>query len=350
MRPHPRICSTLFGALAVAGYVQAGQPPDVVKTDGNANTAMGTSALLDLTVGCCNTGAGNLALTANNSGAGNTAFGAYTLYTNQNGSYNTAAGYSALNSNTGGDSNVAFGVNALLLNNANDNTALGSYALQTATSSENTAIGFQALYSTTTGLDNIAVGHNAGYNLTTGDYNIDIGNHGVAGETETIRIGGQGTQKATYIAGIYGKSVSGNAVMVNSEGQLGVAVSSERFKTDIAPMGSLSNKLQELRPVTFHLKIDPHGNLQYGLIAEQVAQVLPDLVIRDPSGRIDGVRYDELAPMLLNELQTQEKAIAAQVQRAAVQDAKIDQLERQLATLQAGLVKSPTQDGLVAQR
>jgi hypothetical protein len=142
---------------------------------------------------------------------------------------------------------------------------------------------------------------------------------GVAGESAKIRIGNPPYQTATYIAGIYGTAVSGTPVMISSTGQLGVTVSSERFKTAIAPMGSISGKLQHLRPVTFHLKSDPRGALQYGLIAEEVAKVYPELVIRNESGRIDGVRYDELAPMLLNELQQQ----AAQIRDLKQQMAEL---------------------------
>jgi len=133
-----------------------------------------------------------------------------------------------------------------------------------------------------------------------------------------------------------------------------VTVSSERFKTGITPMGVNSEKLQQLRPVTFHLKTDPHGALQYGLIAEEVAKVYPELVIRDQSGRIDGVRYEELAPMLLNEVQKRDAAQAeknaAQDQHIAAQDAKISQLMGQLAEMHAALDKLQAKDELVAQR
>jgi hypothetical protein len=169
--------------------------------------------------------------------------------------------------------------------------------------------------------------------LTTGNNNIDIGNVGVAGESNTIRIGTKGTQKATVIAGIYGTPVNGAAVVVSSTGRLGVTVSSERYKTAITRMGSNSEKLEQLRPVTSHLKTDPHGALQYGLIAEEVAKVYPELVIRDGSGRIDGVRYDEIAPMLLNEVQQLRQKIAAQDQHSAAQDVKISQLMQKLAEM-----------------
>jgi hypothetical protein len=145
--------------------------------------------------------------------------------------------------------------------------------------------------------------------------------------------------------------LSGNAVVVTSSGQLGVAaVSSERFKTAIAPMGTNSEKLQELRPVTFKLKSDATGMRQYGLIAEEVAKVYPELVIRDASGRIDGVRYDELAPMLLNEVQKQQHKNAVQDEHIAVQDSEIRLFKQQLTDMHAALVKLQAKDELVAHR
>ena len=243
---------------------------------------------------------------------------------------------------------------------ANSNTGIGTYALTAnTTGGGNTAAGQGALASNTTGYRNLAMGYQAGFNLTTGSNNIDIGNVGVAAEGNTIRIGA--AQTKTYIAGIYGTPVTGSAVYISSTGQLGVVTSSERFKTAIASMGSNTEKLQRLRPVTFHLKTDPTGALQYGLIAEEVANVYPELVIRDDKGRIDGVRYDELAPMLLNEVQQQaaeirdlkqqqQERIAAQDRHSAAQDAKISQLMGQLAEMYAAIDKLKSKDGFVAQR
>jgi hypothetical protein len=211
------------------------------------------------------------------------------------------------------------------------------------TGNYNTASGTDALFSNTSGSSNIAAGYKAGYNLTTGSNNIDIGTLGVAAESGTIRIGTTSTQTAAYIAGIYGTTVTGSAVYVTSSGQLGILASSERFKTAIAPMGSNSEKLQQLRPVTFQLKTDPGGTVQYGLIAEEVAKVYPELVIRDQNGRIDGVRYEELAPMLLNEAQKQQRKNTAQ-------DARIRDLERQVAEMHAALLKLQPKDERVAQR
>jgi len=213
--------------------------------------------------------------------------------------------------------------------------------------SQNSAIGYGALYSNTYGNYNVGIGYFAGSNLTTGSNNIDINNRGVAGESGVTRIGIQGTQVATYIAGIYSTSVTGNAVVVSSTGQLGVTVSSERFKTAIAPMGSDTAKLEQLRPVSFRLKSDATGSRQYGLIAEEVAKVYPELVIRDENGRIDGVRYDELAPMLLNEMK----------KRNAAQEAEMRDLKSQIAELKAlnqatrlALRKLQSKDDFVAQR
>jgi hypothetical protein len=244
-----------------------------------------------------NTALGSSALFGNESGDNNTASGYEALYANTVGNYNNASGYFALRGNSSGSQNNASGVQALYHNTT------GNY---------NTASGTDALFSNTTGSTDIAEGYKAGYNLTTGSNNIDIGNLGVAAESGTIRIGTTSTQTKTFIAGIYGTSVAGSAVVVSSTGQLGVTVSSERFKTAITPMGAETAKLGRLRPVSFRLKSDATGMRQYDLIAEEVARVYPELVIRDASGRIDGVRYDELAPMLLNVVQKQQQEIAEQ--------------------------------------
>jgi hypothetical protein len=163
----------------------------------------------------------------------------------------------------------------------------------------------------------------------------------VAAESGTIRIGA--AQTVTYIAGISGTPVTGSAVIVSSTGQLGVTVSSERFKTAIAPMGSDTAKLGQLRPVSFKLKSDATGTRQYGLIAEEVAKVYPELVIRNVSGRIDGVRYDELAPMLLNETQQQ----AAETRDLKLQVAELKALNQ---ATQVALRKLQAKDEFVAQR
>ncbi|MGA2189786.1 MAG: tail fiber domain-containing protein, partial [Steroidobacteraceae bacterium] len=272
--------------------------------------------------GSANTAVGNSALNANVSGGNNTATGSNALFMNDSGntgaSGNTADGAGAMNYNTTGSSNTAVGWQAL------QGTPGG------ASGSNNTGIGVNALFQYSSGSNNIAVGYEAGINLTTGSNNIYIGNEGLAADNKSIRIGSGSSQKKTYIAGIYGESVSGSPVYIASNGQLGTVVSSERFKTAIAPMGSDTAKLERLRPVTFKLKSDAAGTRQYGLIAEEVAKVYPELVIRGENGRIDGVRYDELAPMLLNEVQHQQAQL--QQLRAEVQD--MQQLKHQIAELQ----------------
>ncbi|HSY07023.1 MAG TPA: tail fiber domain-containing protein [Steroidobacteraceae bacterium] len=336
---------------------------------GNENTASGYQALYSNSTGNNNTASGAFALFSNTDGVYNTAFGWEALYHNIGGANNTAAGLQALLSNTSGSDNSAYGYTALYKNTTGtQNTASGYQALYSnKTGGANTASGVDALYHNTSGHYNIAEGYKAGFNLTTGSYNIDIGNSttGVAAESGVIRIGTQvptPLQSHTYIAGIYNNtSVSGLTVVVDPNGQLGAVASSERFKTGIAPMESNSTKLEQLRPVTFHLKTDPKGALRYGLIAEEVAKVYPELVIRDDKGRIDGVRYDELAPMLLNEVQQQAAEIrylkqqqlarvATQDQHSAAQDAKISQLMGQLAEVHATLMKLQSKDELVAER
>ena len=334
----------LCGLSMVCGITHATQPPDLVQSDGYGNTAMGTDVLYDLTTGYYyNTGAGYLALYLNQTGQYNTAFGAaallentasyntavgtFALEINGAGAANTAVGYEALGENTAGGDNTAVGYEALLKNTGGIfNVAVGQGALQANQSgSSNTAIGETALLEST-GSGNIAIGEKAGISLTTGNSNIYIGSSG-ANESDTIRIGGS-AQTATYVAGIYGSPVTGSAVFVTSSGQLGVLASSERYKMDIETMTELSPKLAKLRPVTFHYTADPHGMLQYGLIAEEVDKVYPELVIRDEKGSIRGVRYEELAPMLLHEVQKQQQQIDAQ-------DAKIRGLQHQVAKVNA---------------
>jgi Chaperone of endosialidase len=196
----------------------------------------------------------------------------------------------------------------------------------------------------------VAVGYEAGFNLTTGSNNIDIGSQGAAAESGVIRIGTitgtTSTQKATYIAGIYNVTTGGLAVVIDSKGQLGTTSSSARFKTAIMPLGSESAKLQELRPVSFHYKADPRGERRYGLIAEEVAQVYPELVVRNEQGRIDGVRYDELAPLLLNEVQKQ----SAEIRELKERLKSVDEMQLQLTETRALLLRLQSKDDRAPQR
>src|SRR5207302_9066382 len=235
---------------------------------------------------------------------------------NTGGNHNTADGLEALFSNTTGSANTADGLDALFSNTTGSfNTADGHTALRQNTTGEgNTATGFRALVRNTTGNGNIALGNNAGGNLTTGSNNIDIFDRGVAGEANTIRIGKQGTQRTTFIAGISGGTVTGTAVVVDSNGQLGVAPSSQRFKDAINPMAKASEAILALKPVTFRYKkdLDPAGIPQFGLVAEAVEKVNPDVVARDKPGKPYTVRYEAVNAMLLNEFLKARRQIDAQ--------------------------------------
>jgi trimeric autotransporter adhesin len=290
-------------------------------TTGFGNTALGFYALHSDTEGSFNTAAGRNALRFHITGNHNTAIGGAALLLNTNGEGNTATGRAAMGNGTTGNNNTATGWQALFNNAADRNTATGAFALYSnttgfgnaangnvallsnTTGEFNTANGIEALVSNTTGGSNIALGAFAGGDLTTGDFNIDIGNVGVAAEANTIRIGTSGEQTKIFIAGISGAAVAGAAVKVNANGQLGVAPSSERFKAEIKPMDKASEAILALKPVTFRYKkeLDPKGNPQFGLVAEQVAKVSPDLVDRDGKGEIYTVRYEAVNAMLLNE-------------------------------------------------
>jgi hypothetical protein len=305
---------------------------------GERNTADGWGALQMNVVGTKNTATGAVAL-YNNTGNYNTADGYGALYLNQGGSSNTAIGITALLSDTNGSSNTAAGAYALYSSNGNYNTATGAYALYyNIDGSSNTAIGDSALYNVT-GSSNVGVGSLAGADLTSGSNNIDIGSQGAPTDSGITRIGTSGLQEETFISGIVNSKITGSAVYVTAGGQLGVLASSERYKTSIAPIGSTSEKLEQLRPVSFHLKNDPQGEVQYGLIAEEVAKVYPELVIRGESGTIEGVRYDELAPLLLNEFQEQQKRIAAQDATIKAQFAQNDQQGAELREIRAQLTE-----------
>src|SRR5205807_2498645 len=226
-------------------------------TAGSNNTAVGAEALFGNT-GEFNTAVGANALQNNTSADFNTAVGDFALFSNTSGGANTATGLNALLANTGGNNNTGDGVDSLQSNTTgNNNTASGAFALnRNTTGSGNTAQGNTALNKNTTGSNNTALGFLAGQNLTTGSNNIDIGANvpGVAGEANTIRIGKQGTQKSTFIAGIFGTPVTGSTVVVNSTGKLGVVSSSARFKEAIKPMDKASEAILELKPVSFRYK------------------------------------------------------------------------------------------------
>jgi uncharacterized coiled-coil protein SlyX len=303
-------------------------------TTGSRNTATGNSALVINTIGNNNTAYGVSALQSNTTGNKNTANGDSALLNNTTGRNNTANGFDALLNNTTGRNNTANGFSALSNNGTGlSNTANGFQALFHNAGSNNTANGANALANNTTGASNIALGNLAGQSLTTGSNNIDIGNVGVAGESSTIRIGAVGTHAATYIAGIRGVTVAGGvAVIVGSNGQLGTTTSSERFKEAIKPMDKASEAILALKPVTFHYKheLDPEGIPQFGLVAEQVEKVNPDLVARDEKGQAYTVRYEAVNAMLLNEFLKEHRKVEHQ-------ETTITQLKSTVAQQQKGM-------------
>jgi hypothetical protein len=304
----------------------------LVNTTGERNTATGDSAMFSNTIGSGNTATGNAALGFNTTGGQNTATGASALFSNTIGSGNTATGVSALQNNITGASNTAHGYQALFSNTGgSDNIAIGFHALFSSTTNDgNTAIGAQALSSNTTGGFNIALGFNAGVNLTTGDNNIDIGSTGIADESSTIRIGTSVTQTRAFIAGIRGVTTVNAAipVVIDTVGQLGTMSSSRRFKKEIKPMDSASEAILALKPVTFHYKSDNTNRPEFGLIAEEVAEVNPDLVVRDENGEIYTVRYDAVNAMLLNEFLKEHKTVQEQNSKIQQQEATIAQLKK----------------------
>jgi hypothetical protein len=304
--------------------------------DNNGGTFVGSGAGNFVSSGLDNTGIGSVALSELTSGANNTAVGSFALPLNSTGSQNTATGNYALRSHTLGSRNTANGYAASYFSATGDgNTAMGYRALfSNVGGSFNTAIGHGALQFAT-GSGNIALGEGAGVDLTTGNFNILLSHFGIAGESATIRIG-NGNQTRAFIAGIRGVTTgvaNGVAVLIDGNGQLGTVSSSRRFKDDIADMDATSSALMKLRPVTFHYKTDhnPTGRtLQYGLIAEEVAEVYPGLVARSADGQIETVMYQYLPSMLLNEYQKQQRRIEAQAKH-------IEKMERTHSAEIAGL-------------
>lgn len=359
----------LIAALvAIVGIAYAAQPPNVVASDAAGNTAMGTSALLNLTIGSDNTAAGDHALYANTTGFNNTAVGENALLNNTEGGSNTAAGLDALYSNTTGNGNTAAGIFALFSNTeGNFNTASGLSALALNTEGNaNTASGADALYSNTTGRNNVAIGKSALFDnqtgrgntaigtyagrRTNGEDNILVANYGVAGESQTMRLGRQGTTGVnntgvtrTFIAGIRGVTTGspGIAVMVDSKGQLGTISSSREVKENIQPMGTASERLLALRPVIFQYKQandDGSKPIQFGLIAEDVAEAFPELVVYDEEGKPETVAYHLLPALLLNEVQKAHAVIEAQASHIAAleaQTAELTQLKKEFAEMAA---------------
>ena len=322
-------------------------------TSGVGNTAIGIGALGEATTGAENIAVGGFAL-ASNTGSRNTVLGFGALGTFGNATENVAVGHSALASATTGGTNVAVGFQAMMVNttgaqnvalgtqalfssvNGAANVAIGTGALGAATGSFNVGLGRQAASSLAAGNNNIIIGDGAGANLGTGvvpnNSNILIANPGANDDVGQIRIGTNGTHTGVHVAGVYGTPMAlGLAVAVDANGKLGApSPSSRRFKEQIEPLDDVRAVVQALQPVTFYYKPEfaPGRARQYGLIAEQVAEVMPDMVILNAAGEIQSVHYQMLAPLLLAEVQRLERDRAAQ-------QAAIEALQRELAALRA---------------
>jgi len=323
---------------------------------GNFNTGIGAGTLLANTADE-NTAIGAAALLSNTAGTFNTANGAFALLSNTTGSSNTAIGRQALLHNTTGDNNTATGFQALFFNTTGlNNTANGYAALAFNTGSRNTANGFEALFNNTTGSFNTANGSFALINNTTGSFNIALGYAAGASVTtadHVICIGttGANVSNSCYIGSIAGQTVGagGSTCYVDNDGKLGVYLSARRFKTDIADMGAASEALLALRPVTFHYKpeLDKTGIPQFGLVAEEVAAVNPDLVTHDAKGELSTVRYDAVNAMLLNEFlkehckNEEQQATIAQLKQDF--QSKLAEQQKQIEALTAGLQKVSAQ-------
>ena len=311
-------------------------------TTPNDNTAIGNGALVNNTTGGTLSGSGQDAL------GPNTAVGSGALSANITGNSNTAVGFQALQG-VDGDFNTAVGFRALYISTASSNDAFGYEALWSNTDGfHNTALGQLALFNNTTGSDNVAVGNEAGMNQDSGSGNVYIGSgiQGVAGESN-----------ACYIKSIFGQtSANGIPVLINSDNKLGTTTSSARFKEAIKPMDKASEAILALKPVTFRYKkeLDPQGTQQWGLVAEDVEKVNPDLVVRDNQGKPYSVRYDQVNAMLLNEFLKEHKkvekqqATIAELKSTVAQQQKgfqsrLAEQQKQLEALTSGLQKVSAQ-------
>jgi uncharacterized coiled-coil protein SlyX len=334
--------NTAFGAAAL-----------LFNSTGVANTAVGAAALLNNTEGGFNTSIGEFALSHNTTGSNNTANGFQALFSNTSGDRNTATGWQALVNNTGANNNTAHGFEALHNSNSGNNTGIGFDALEAnTTGNSNTAVGANALRNAT-GSDNIALGEGAGVAVLAGNNNIEIGNGGANADDNTIRIGLEGTQTQTFIAGILGNGPFGCDVTIDAvTGQLGVGacISSKRFKKDIDSMSKVSEAIFSLKPVTFHYKNDKTNIPQFGLIAEEVAKVNPALIAVDKEGKPYSVRYQQIDAMLLNEFLKEHRTV--QEQGATItqlksmvekQEAANAQQQKQIEALATGLQKVSAQ-------
>jgi hypothetical protein len=301
----------------------------LVFNNADSNTAIGAVALLFNTTGDSNTAVGVSALQSNTEGGFNTATGFQALFGNTTGDFNTANGGNALVFNTTGVNNTANGYGALEFNtDGGNNTAMGIFALQdNTTGGGNTAVGSAALASNTTGGDNTGVGNEAGSSITgSGNVCIGAGVNGFAGESNITRI-----------RNVYESVATDRAVYVTADGRIGTLSSSRRYKEEIIPMNQASDALFALKPVTFRYKkaIDPARVLSFGLIAEEVAEISPELITRDKEGKPQTVRYEAVNAMLLNEFLKEHGKVEKQACEIEQQKITIGQLQAEIRSIVA---------------
>jgi hypothetical protein len=392
--------NTATGANALSNFVNAesgvgqnntadGLAALYLESTGSDNVAVGLNALRDDNGGSENTAVGFEAMLSGNNSYEDTAVGSQSMANSNGAQYETAVGGNTLKADLTGFSDTAIGFESMLAHTTNGNdtavgsaalradlsgqgqTAVGASALVNGTSGDfNTAIGFNTLNLLKTGTRNIALGHTAGYNLVTGSNNIyigDVNNSDQASESATesniIRIGSTSQHTAAFIAGIRGETTGVNnaiPVMIDGNGQLGTVSSSRRYKEDIHPMADASEALLRLKPVTFRYKkpfADGGKPIQYGLIAEDVAEVFPDLVVNDDQGKPQTVKYQLLAPILLNEFLKEHQQVAAMQGQITAQNRQIEDWQKRFAAqeksqaaLAAQLAAMQQQMAVVAQR
>jgi uncharacterized coiled-coil protein SlyX len=340
----------LLACFGLAPMAQA-VGPDTDGTNPGSNNGEGIGVLVSRTTGVWNTGTGFEALNHLTAGNQNTATGLRALTNDTNGGFNTAVGALSLFSNTSGFFNSATGAYSLAHNtDANYNTANGYGALYYNTEGQyNTATGFGALYRNVSGGGNTANGYGTLTANTTGSNNTALGifsGSGVTTANGVIAIGSSGANvsNSCFIGNIFGTTVSGGtAVFINSFGQLGTVSSSRRFKNDIKPMDNASEAILALKPVTFHYKRDTKDTTQFGLIAEDVAELSPDLVVRDEKGEIYTVRYDAVNAMLLNEFLKEHRTVQELKSTVAKQEARIAQQQKGMEVVTARLDEQQAQ-------
>ena len=357
------LVTLLFACVGLSHPAQAVVPPPDGGYPGG-NTAEGQAALFSLTTGSFNTAVGFYSLRGNTEGQFNTGLGAGTLFANT-GHQNTATGAAALLNNTTGVKNTANGALALVSNiTGNSNTAIGDGALfANSAGFNNTAIGYNALLSNTTAGDNAAIGTTTLFNNITGEFNVAIGSQAlyanVTGDSNTalgdsagsnitgngnVCIGAgvngfAGENNITRIRNVYESVATERAVYVTSDNRIGTLSSSRRYKDDIRPMEDASKAIHSLRPVRFRYKkeVDPSRSLCFGLIAEEVAKVSPELVTPDREGKPQTVRYEAINAMLLNEFLKEHRKVDSQECRIQQQEATIVRQQKQIDALTAGL-------------